>query len=81
MRRDDTEMPLKKEVNLKVVGERPVAQHLEERVMIDVLADVVQVVVLAAGANTLLRVARALPSGHLTVRIHAAQEQRFELYI
>ena len=34
----------------------PVAQHLEEGVVVDVLADVVEVVVLPAGAHALLRV-------------------------
>ena len=41
---------------LEIVTEGPVAQHLEERVMVHVLADVVQVVVLPAGSHALLRV-------------------------
>jgi hypothetical protein len=41
---------------LEVVAERPVAQHLEEGVVVGVLADVLEVVVLAAGADALLAV-------------------------
>ena len=41
---------------LEVVAEGPVAQHLEEGVVVDVLAHVVQVVVLPARAHALLRV-------------------------
>jgi hypothetical protein len=42
-------------VLLEVVAEREVAQHLEERVVARGVADVVEVVVLAAGADALLR--------------------------
>jgi hypothetical protein len=41
-------------VRLEVVAEREVAEHLEERVVTGGVADVVEVVVLAAGANTFL---------------------------
>ena len=43
-------------LGLEVVAEAPVAQHLEERVVVGVVADVFQVVVLAAGADALLAV-------------------------
>jgi hypothetical protein len=43
---------------LEVVPERPVPEHLEERVVVGVLAHVVQVVVLAAGPDALLGVRR-----------------------
>ena len=42
-------------VGLEVVAEREVAQHLEERVVARGAADVLEVVVLAAGAHALLR--------------------------
>src|SRR5262249_21658433 len=41
---------------LEVIPERPVAEHLEERVVISVLAHVVEVIVLATRANALLRI-------------------------
>ncbi len=44
----------------EVIAERPVAEHLEERVVISVLAHIVEVVVLAAGSDALLRIGRAL---------------------
>ena len=40
---------------LEVVAEREIAQHLEEGVMPGGVADIVEVVVLAAGAHALLR--------------------------
>src|SRR2546429_4942371 len=46
---------------LEVISKRPVAKHLEEGVMIRVEADVVEVVMFAAGADALLRVRRARP--------------------
>ncbi len=59
---------------LEVVAEGPVAQHFEERVVVGIVPDVVQVVVLAAGADALLRVDRARPAGLLQT-----QEVGFEL--
>src|ERR1017187_6526097 len=43
----------------EIIAETPVAEHLEKRVVIGVEADVVEVVVLAAGADALLRIRRA----------------------
>ena len=43
----------------EVVAEAPVAEHLEERVVVRVEADVFEVVVLAASADALLRVGGA----------------------
>jgi hypothetical protein len=50
---------------LEVVAEGPVAQHLEDRVVVGVEADVLEVVVLAAGADALLGVGGAFPRGGL----------------
>ncbi len=41
---------------LEIVAERPVAEHLEERVVVGVLPDVVEVIVLPARPDALLRV-------------------------
>ena len=43
----------------EVVSKRPVAQHFEERVVIRVVADIVEIVVLSAGTNAFLRVSSA----------------------
>eukprot|EP00965_Chrysotila_dentata_P239660 6203228-Pleurochrysis_carterae.AAC.3 len=64
---------------LEVVAKGPVAQHLEEGVVVDVLADVVQVVVLAARADALLGVGRAAQLGHGRVGVRLAQEDGLEL--
>ena len=44
---------------LEIVAERPVAEHFEHRVVIGVITHLLQVVVLAAHAQTLLRVGTA----------------------
>ena len=41
---------------LEVIAEAPVAEHLEERVVVGVFAHIVEVVVFAAGADALLGV-------------------------
>ena len=64
---------------LEVVPEGPVAQHLEEGVVVDVPPDVVEVVVLAAGADALLRVGRAGQLGEVGVGVGGPQENRLEL--
>ncbi len=43
---------------LEIVAEGPVPEHLEERVVVGVEADVIEVVVLAAGADALLGIRR-----------------------
>ena len=62
---------------LEVVAEREVAQHLEERVVPGGVADVLQVVVLAAGAHALLRrrgaqVVALLGAGEDVLELHHA---------
>ena len=59
---------------LEVVAEGPVAEHLEEGVVVGVLAHVFEVVVLAAGANALLCVDRAR-----VVALTASKEDVLEL--
>ena len=63
----------------EVVSERPVAQHLEESVVVDILPDVVQVVVLAASADALLAVDDAAPFRHVRVGVDCANKHRLEL--
>ena len=46
-------------LGLEVVAERPVAEHLEEGVVVVVSADVLEIVVLAAGPDALLAVGGA----------------------
>ena len=48
----------------RIITHEP-TKHFKERVMVDVLADIVQVVVLAARANTLLRVHSALQANQV----------------
>ena len=43
---------------LEVIAERPIPQHLEERVVVGVVADVLEVVVFAASSNTFLGIGR-----------------------
>ncbi len=62
-------------VLLEVVAEREIAEHLEERVMAGGVPDVLQVVVLAAGAHAFLRgggarVVAALGAGEDVLELH-----------
>ena len=59
---------------LEVVAEGPVAEHLEKGVVIGVLADIVEIVVLAAGADALLAVGRPV-----VFAFFSAEEDRLEL--
>jgi hypothetical protein len=58
---------------LEVVAEREVAQHLEEGVVAGGVADIVQVVVLAAGPDALLRRGRARMRRGLGAREHVLE--------
>mmetsp|Transcript_6447 Transcript_6447/g.19110 ORF Transcript_6447/g.19110 Transcript_6447/m.19110 type:complete len:1096 (+) Transcript_6447:257-3544(+) len=64
---------------LEVVAEGPVAQHFKKGVVVHVLAHVVEVVVLAARTDALLRVGRALELGHVGRRVRLAEENGLEL--
>jgi len=60
---------------LEVVAKRPVAQHLEEGVVARGVADLIEVVVLAAGAQAALHISGARVAGLL-----AAEEHVLELH-
>ena len=64
---------------LEVIAERPVTQHLKEGVMVRVFSNIVQIVVLPACANALLRIRRPGELGKRRLRISLAQENRFVL--
>jgi hypothetical protein len=66
---------------LKVVAERPVAQHFKESVMVYVLADIVKVIVLAPRANAFLGVSGARQLRHGAIGVHNALEDGLELRI
>ena len=64
---------------LKEVSETPVAQHLKEGVVIGVFAHVIQVVVLSSCPDAFLGVDHSSQLGKVTVGVHSAKENRFEL--
>ena len=64
---------------LEKVAEGPVPEHLEEGVVVGVLADVVEVVVLTARADALLGVGGALELRERALRVGGAQEAGLEL--
>mmetsp|Transcript_31648 Transcript_31648/g.89902 ORF Transcript_31648/g.89902 Transcript_31648/m.89902 type:complete len:412 (+) Transcript_31648:2519-3754(+) len=63
----------------EVVAKAPVAKHLEEGVVVHVLANVIQVVVLAAGTDALLGVGGALQLGEVRCGVRSPQEDGLEL--
>ena len=64
---------------LKVVSKGPRTKHLEEGVMVDVLAHVVQVVVFSSCAYALLRVGSTPEPGHGVGRVDGVEEDGLEL--
>jgi hypothetical protein len=65
--------------NLEVVTEAPVSKHLEEGVVVDILSNVVEIVVLPAGSDALLRVDSPLQLRQLTGWITHSLEDWLEL--
>lgn len=68
-----------KQCYLEVVPKGPGPQHLKERVVVDVLANIVKVVVFAAGTYTLLSIGGAAKLCHWMGRIDGVQEDWLEL--
>ena len=66
-------------LSLEIIPERPVAEHLEEGMVIGVLAHIIEVVVLAARADALLGIGRALEPLQRRVGIERAQKDRLIL--
>lgn len=65
--------------HLEVVSKGPVAQHLEEGVVVEVAAHVLQVVVLAASTDALLAVDHTAVGGQLAAGVRRAQQDGLEL--
>ena len=61
---------------LEIIAEAPVAEHLEERVVIRIESDVIQIVMLPAGADAFLRVGDA---GRIPRRLLLPEKNRDEL--
>ena len=60
--------------HLEVVAERPVSQHLKERVMIDVFTNIIQIVVFTTRANALLAVNCSHKFAHVALRVNRSLE-------
>jgi hypothetical protein len=56
----------------EIISKTPVAEHFKESVVVNILANIVQVVVLASRPNALLRIDRAGELGHFQVGIASA---------
>lgn len=65
--------------HLEVVPKGPGPQHLEEGVVVDVFAHIVQVIVFASCTDTLLCVGGAGQPGHGVRRVDGVQEDGLEL--
>ena len=64
---------------LKEVTKRPISKHFEERVMVCVFANVIEVIVFPSSSDTLLRVDSTLEFGHFTTWLNCALEYGLEL--
>ena len=79
MQSTTTHLHVNERTHLEVVAKGPVAQHLKESVVVDILADIIKIVVLATSADALLAVDSALELAKVAVWIHGAQEDRLVL--
>lgn len=64
---------------LKVISKRPRAQHLEEGVMIDILAHIVQVIVFAPSPDAFLGIGGSAQLCHGVRWVNCVQEDGFKL--
>jgi len=64
---------------LKVVSERPIAQHLKEGMVIAVLSYIVKVIMLSSSTYTLLRIHSSLQLRHIVSLAYCPQENGLEL--
>lgn len=64
---------------LKVVTKRPVSQHFKESMMVDIFANIIQIIVLTSSTDTFLSIHNTNPFSHITVGVNSAKEQRLEL--
>lgn len=69
------------QTHLEVVTETPVTQHLEEGVVVRILADVVKVIVLSACTDTLLGVDGTLERAEGGCGVCDAEENGFVLEV
>jgi hypothetical protein len=65
--------------NLKIVSKRPIAQHFKEGVVINVFANIFQIVMLPTGTNTFLTVRGAFQLCKLRIRINSSKKNGLEL--
>ena len=65
--------------NLEVVSEGPVAQHLEESMMINILPNIIKIIMFTPSTNALLCIHSSLPLRHVTVWINSPHKDWFEL--
>ena len=66
---------------LEEVSKRPVSKHLKERVVIRVLANIIQVVVFPSGPDALLRVDGSSQLSKVTAGINSTLEYWLKLYM
>ena len=64
---------------LEIVTKGPISKHLEESVVVHVFSNVIEVIVFPSGPDALLRVHSPHIASHITVGVHSAKENRFEL--
>lgn len=65
--------------NLEVVSKGPVSQHFKECVMVDIFADIIQIIVLSPCPDTFLRVGCTHILSHVTVGINNLQKDGLKL--
>ena len=72
-------MKIEKLIYFKIISKGPISQHLKKSVVVDILANIIQVVMLAASTNALLGIDNSDPFGHVTIRVNCSKKQWLEL--
>lgn len=67
------------QANLEVISKWPISQHFKERVMVDILPHVVQIVVFSSCSDTFLGISSSHILCHVTIGINYLQKYGLEL--
>lgn len=65
--------------NLEVISKGPISQHFKECVMVDIFADIIQIIVLSPCPDTFLGVGCTHILSHVTVGINNLQKDGLKL--
>lgn len=66
--------------DLKVISKRPISQHFKECMVVDIFANIIQVIVFTTCTDTLLAVYSTLEFGEIAIWIRSSQKDWLVLH-